>query len=130
MLARRDFLTATVALVALGSILGPWTTRRALAHHGWRWTEDGNFELTGLIKTVQLGNPHGVLTVDAEGEIWTVEVGQPWRNERAGLTDDLLSVGREVTISGARSDDPAEKKMKAERVIIDGKLHNLYPDRD
>jgi len=130
MLARRDFLMATGGLVALGGILAPWTSRRALAHHGWRWAEDGNFELTGLIKTAKLGNPHGVLTIDAEGEIWTVEVGQPWRNERAGLTDDMLSVGREVTISGARSADPAEMKMKAERVIIDGKLHNLYPDRD
>ena len=70
------------------------------------------------------------LTVDAEGEVWTVEVGQPWRNERAGLKDEMLSVGREVTISGARSADPAEMKMKAERVIIDGALYNLYPGRD
>ena len=125
MITRREFLAAGTA-VALMSFIGV----PALAHHGWRWTEDGNFELTGLIKTVQLGNPHGVLTVDAEGEVWTVEVGQPWRNERAGLKDEMLSVGREVTISGARSADPAEKKMKAERVIIDGALYNLYPDRD
>jgi hypothetical protein len=102
----------------------------ALAHHGWRWAEDGNFELTGIIKAAQLGNPHGVLTVDAEGELWTVEVGQPWRNERAGLTDEMLAVGREVTVSGARSADAAEKRVKAERVIIDGQLYNLYPDRD
>ena len=126
MITRREFLAAGTA-VALTSFVG---LPAALAHHGWRWTEDGNFELTGIIKTVQLGNPHGVLTVDAEGEVWTVEVGQPWRNERAGLKDEMLSVGREVTISGARSADPAEMKMKAERVIIDGALYNLYPGRD
>jgi hypothetical protein len=57
----------------------------ALAHHGWTWTTGGNIDLTGVIKTASLGNPHGVLTVDVEGETWTVEVGQPWRNERAGL---------------------------------------------
>jgi len=102
----------------------------ALAHHGWRWTEGGNFELVGLIKTVQLGNPHGVLTVNAEGEIWTVEVGQPWRNERAGLKDEMLAVGTEVTILGERAADPADKRVKAERVVIDGEVYNLYPDRD
>jgi len=102
----------------------------ALAHHGWRWTEDGNFELTGVIVAARLGNPHGLLTVDADGEIWTVEVGQPWRNERAGLSDDMLVNGVEVVVSGQRSADPDEKRMKAERVYIDGKLHDLYPDRD
>src|SRR3546814_9088338 len=86
------------------------------------------FRSTGIIETVQLGNPHGVLTVDAEGEVWTVEVGQPWRNEQAGLTDEMLAVGREVTISGARSADHSEKLVKAERVIIDGKVYNLYTD--
>jgi len=68
--------------------------------------------------------------VDVEGEVWTVEVGQPWRNERAGLTDAMLSPGNEVTISGARSADPAEMRVKAERVIIDGTQYNLYPGRD
>src|SRR3546814_10163809 len=97
---------------------------QALAHHGWRWTEEGNFELTGIVKAAQLGNPHGLLTVEAEGEVWTVEVGQPWRNERAGLTDDLLAVGREITVSGARSADPADKRVKAERVIIDGAVRS------
>ncbi|HEY9536722.1 MAG TPA: DUF6152 family protein [Kiloniellaceae bacterium] len=130
MLTRRSFfiLGGPVALAA--ALFGPAGLRGALAHHGWRWAEDGNFELTGIIETVQLGNPHGVLTVDAEGEVWTVEVGQPWRNEQAGLTDEMLAVGREVTISGARSADHSEKLVKAERVIIDGKVYNLYPDRN
>lgn len=124
MVTRRDLLIGgSLTLAALAA--GP-----ALAHHGWRWTEDGNFELTGLIKSVRLGNPHGVLMVDADGEVWTVEIGQPWRNERAGLTEEMLGIGREVTISGQRAADPGDKKVKAERVIIDGKLYNLYPNRD
>ncbi|MPZ09474.1 MAG: hypothetical protein GEU89_04590 [Kiloniellaceae bacterium] len=126
MFTRREFLAAGGAAVVL-SLAGVFDV---LAHHGWRWAEDGNFELTGIITAVQLGNPHGVLTVDAEGEAWTVEVGQPWRNERAGLSDAMLAVGREVTVSGARSADAAEKRVKAERVIIDGQTYNLYPDRD
>jgi hypothetical protein len=126
MLTKRDFLMTGAAAVLLGAT----GLSRALAHHGWRWTEDGNFELTGIIRSAQLGNPHGVLTVDVNGELWIVEVGQPWRNARAGLEDEMLAVGREVTISGARSADPAEKKVKAERVIIDGRLHDLYPNRN
>lgn len=122
---RRDFLAGGAAAAAALSVQG-----RALAHHGWRWAEDGNFELTGVITAAQLGNPHGILTVDAEGEQWTVEVGQPWRNERAGLTDDLLSVGREITVSGARASDPADMRVKAERVFIDGERYDLYPGRD
>ena len=85
----------------------------ALAHHGWRWTDDGEFELTGIVETARLGNPHGVLTMDAEGEKWTVEVGQPWRNERSGLTDEMMAPGAELIITGKRAADPAEKKMKA-----------------
>lgn len=100
------------------------------AHHGWRWTASGNFELTGIIRESRLGMPHGELTVDVEGEMWTVEVGQPWRNERAGLTDEMLSVGKEITASGGRSSDAEEKLLKAERITIAGKLYELYPNRD
>ena len=39
-----------------------------LAHHGWAWTSK-NFELTGVIKKVSLGNPHGVLRVDIDGAL-------------------------------------------------------------
>jgi hypothetical protein len=114
-------LAATVVAAAVPS---------AWAHHGWRWTADGNFELTGIIKSADLGNPHGVLTVDADGEEWTVEVGQPWRNERAGLTDEMLAPGVELTASGHRAADEAEYLMKAERIFIDGNRYDLYPDRD
>ena len=102
----------------------------SLAHHGWRWAEDGNFELTGVVREARLGNPHGLLTVQAGDETWTVEVGQPWRNERAGIRDDMLAPGTEITASGHRSSDPQQLLMKAERLVIDGETYNLYPDRN
>ncbi|MEM7652253.1 MAG: hypothetical protein AAF220_03635 [Pseudomonadota bacterium] len=52
------------------------------AHHGWSWTTGGNIELTGIIQTVSLGLPHGIVTVKAEDEICTVEVWQPWTSDR------------------------------------------------
>ncbi len=118
-LPRRSFLSAALAFSAAP----------ALAHHGWRWTSSGEFELTGIITEARLGNPHGLLTIDAEGEIWTAEVGQPWRNERAGLTDAMLSPGTEVTILGERHADPEQLVVKAEVVVIGGTEHVLYPDR-
>lgn len=102
----------------------------ASAHHGWQWAEDKNSEVTGVVTKAVLGNPHGVLTLDVGGESWLVEVGQPWRNERAGLTDKMLSPGVELTAHGHRSADPKDKRLKAERIVIDGKTYNLYPDRD
>ena len=101
----------------------------AHAHHGWTWAEDATFELTGVIKSAKLGNPHGLLKVDAKGEEWTVEVGQPWRNERAGLKDAMLVKGVELTIQGNRAKDPKLKVVKAARIIINGKTYNLYPER-
>lgn len=115
--------------LALATILALATALPALAHHGWRWTEGGEFELTGSVTDAQLGNPHGVLTLQVEDETWTVEVGQPWRNENAGLTDEMLAPGSELVIIGERSSDPAEQRMKAEAVVIDGETYALYPER-
>lgn len=117
---RRVFLGLAGAFALAGPVL---------AHHGWRWTGNGDFELTGIITGVRLGNPHGELTLDANGEIWTAEIGQPWRNEQARLTGDLLAPGTEVTILGKRHADPEKLLVKAEAVTIAGKTYVLYPDR-
>ncbi len=102
----------------------------ALAHHGWNWTTGGNIEVTGYIKSLDLGFPHGVVKLDVEGEVWTVEVGQPWRNERAGLKKGDLAIGVELKVQGQPSADIEDKRVKAERLYIKGVLYNLYPDRD
>jgi len=102
----------------------------ALAHHGWSWTTGGNIEVTGIITSVQLGNPHGVLTLDVEGETWTVEVGQPWRNERAGVEAGDLAEGVEIRVIGEPSANPEDRRVKAERFHIGDRDYILYPDRD
>ncbi len=90
------------------------------AHHGWSWTTGGNIDLTGIVKTAKLGNPHGVLTMDVEGQVWTVEVGQPWRNERAGLKNSDFAPGKELRIVGEPSAKTGDRKMKAEKIYING----------
>lgn len=116
-------LAVAVALLAIATTAG-------VAHHGWSWTTGGNIDLTGIIKSVRLGNPHGIVTVDAEGETWTVEVGQPWRNQRAGLKDEDFAVGREMRFIGEPAADQSKRLMKAERIFIKDREYILYPDRD
>lgn len=118
-------------LLGLGAVaVAAFAGRSARAHHGWRWAEDKTSRLTGVIRSVRLGNPHGIVFLDVEGALWTVEVGQPWRNARAGLTDEMLAKGVTLTIVGHRSSDPAEKRIKAVRVVIKDQTFDLYPDRD
>ena len=102
----------------------------AAAHHGWAWAEGDKSELTGEIVMVKLGNPHGELTIDVGGTKWLVEVGQPWRNERAGLSDDMLAKGVKLTVSGHRAADPKKRLFKAERGMIGDRKFDLYPDRN
>jgi Family of unknown function (DUF6152) len=119
--SRRDVVVAGLALA--------FVTETAAAHHGWAWAENEEFSLTGVVRAARLGNPHGELDVEAADGLWTAEIGQPWRNARAGLTEADLATGTEVTLEGHRSRDPDARLMKAERVIIAGTLYDLYPGR-
>lgn len=126
MLDKRRFLIACGATTLAG--FSTFATQ-TLAHHGWAWADDDKFELAGVIKSAKLGNPHGLLTVTAKDGDWTVEVGQPWRNERAGLKDSMLAKGVELTIHGNRAKDRKLKVVKANRIVINGKNYDLYPER-
>jgi hypothetical protein len=126
----KDRSTRLMGLALAALIVGAVLAPAANAHHGWRWAENENSEITGTIKSVRLGNPHGEMTIVVSGEEWTAEIGQPWRNEQAGLTPALLAEGTPVTVQGHRALDKSQKVIKAERVVIGGKSYNLYPDRD
>ena len=102
----------------------------ALAHHGWAWTTGENIELAGVIKEVKLGNPYGVLKLDVDGVTWAVEVGQPWRNQQAGLKDGDLAEGVAIRAIGEPAADASDKRLKAERLFIGDREYVLYPDRD
>ena len=126
MLNRRTLIAAsgTMAIASLVTF-----TKRSDAHHGWSWAEGELHTLTGTIKSAKLGNPHGMLKVTASDGEWTVEVGQPWRNARAGLKDSMLAKGVQLTIIGNRAKDKKLKVLKAVRIVINGKNHDLYPER-
>jgi hypothetical protein len=114
-----------VAAAAL--ILVPLTP--TLAHHGWGWASNEEFRLSGVARQVRTGNPHGTMVLGTAQGNWTIEIGQPWRMERAGLTDAVLKAGTSLVVHGHRSARQGERLMKAERIVISGKSYNLYPDR-
>jgi hypothetical protein len=113
-----------LAAAAVLSICQP-----ALAHHGWSWTEDGLFELTGIIRDIYVGNPHATLDVDVEGEMWRVELAPPSATIRAGFTVESAKAGDDVIAVGSRSRDEAEKRMKAVRITVNGRTYDVYPGR-
>ena len=117
----------TLGLATLSASL--FATVPAMAHHGWSWTTGGDIELTGVIASARLGNPHGVLKVDVDGAIWTVEVGQPWRNERAGLSRGELAKGVEIRVIGEPSARAEDRLLKAETIFLGSREHVLYPER-
>jgi hypothetical protein len=101
----------------------------ALAHHGWAWTEEAFFELTGTVKAVFVGNPHATLDLEVDGVVWRVELAPPGPTMAAGFTEDTVKPGDEVVALGNRSLDPNEKRMKAVRITVGGKAYDIYPAR-
>jgi hypothetical protein len=104
----------------------------ALAHHGWGGNEDKEFELSGTVTTgVSLAGPHGTMKVkDAQGNVWDITMAPPFRTQQAGLKDGTIPLGSTVTIHGHRNKDPKKFEIKTERVTFNGKVYNVYPDRD
>lgn len=101
------------------------------AHHGWADYEDSQFELTGALATaVSLAGPHATAQIRAGEELWDIVFAPSPRTARAGLNEDTIPVGDEVTASGHRHRDPGTLEIKAERLMWDGKVFDVYPDRD
>jgi hypothetical protein len=101
------------------------------AHHGWNGNENDQFELSGIVETpLSLAGPHATMQIRVDGKLWDVTLAPPARTERAGLKAGVIPVGAQVTVSGHRSSDKAKLEIKTERVTHNGKLYNVYPDRE
>ena len=115
--------------IAAAGLLATVLVATAWAHHGWSWTVEEQSELTGAIQEIFLGNPHAVLSVEAEDGLWTVELAPPSRTRAAGFDENAAKIGDQVTAIGNRSADPNEKRMKAVQLVVNGKTYDIYPDR-
>ncbi|WDZ77499.1 DUF6152 family protein [Ensifer adhaerens] len=120
-ISRRGLAAAiAVALLATG----------ASAHHGWSWAEADQIELKGTIREISMAPPHPTLEVETAADgMWHVELGNPRQTERSGFVDGTAKVGDAVIVLGNRSLDPNEKRMKAVRITVAGKVYDIYPER-
>lgn len=101
------------------------------AHHGWSDYQSEQFEITGtLVRAVSFAGPHATAEISADGDVWDVVLAPSLRTARAGLTEDTIPVGATVTASGHRHNDAATLEIKTERLIWNGKVFNVYPDRN
>ena len=122
-------LGVIAAGASLAALIG--TALPAQAHHGWGWYGAEPFELTGVVEDANMGGPHGTIKLRADGELWDVVLAPPGRNHRAGLSDDIVKVGMEVTAQGHRwQDDEGRLEMKTERLVVGETTYDLYPERD
>ena len=107
-----------------------FVTTAALAHHGWSWAEDQLSRLTGTITQVTIAPPHPTLLVeDAQGTVWTVELGNPGRTQRAGFVEGTAAPGARVEVLGNRDQDASQARIKAVRITIEGRDFDFYPER-
>jgi hypothetical protein len=120
-----------IAEVASGILVFSFIPTQALAHHGWAGQGGEDFTLTGTVtKSVSLAGPHATMQVkDAEGQIWDLTLAPPHRTSPAGLMDDSIPIGAEVTILGKRNMDESKHEVKTERVTYNGRNFDVYPDR-
>lgn len=99
------------------------------AHHGWGGNEDEPFTLSGTLSApVSLSGPHANMKItDDEGQEWDITLAPAPRTHRAGLTEDIIPVGEEVTIVGQRNQDSSLYEVKTRRVTYDGTHYDVYP---
>lgn len=119
----RSSLVPVGASLALGLLALP-----AVGHHGWGGNSE-EIELSGtVVRPVSLSGPHANLQIrDRQGQLWEITLAPAPRTHRAGLSEDVLPVGAEVTILGQRNDSPDTFEVKTRRVTWNGTNYDVYP---
>jgi hypothetical protein len=102
------------------------------AHHGWGGYLTTEFEVSGTLeKAVSLSGPHANARLKtADGKVWDVVLAPGGRTEGAGLKEGIIPLGAKVTAHGHRHRDPNKLEIKTERLSYNGRVFNVYPDRD
>jgi len=101
------------------------------AQHGWGGYVDQLSDLNGTVTSpVSMAGPHATLKVNAEGHEWDVVLAPPPRAAQAGLKDGMIPVGEKVVVHGQRHRDPKKYEIKTTRLTWNGKVYNVYPDRE
>ena len=118
-MARLSILGLAAALLTAGA---------AQAHHGWTSYSDQETQVSGVVESAELGQPHGLLKVRASDGVWDVMLAPPAAIQRAGLTLQAIPKGTKVTAKGHKRID-GTREIKTERLVVGAKSYDLYPAR-
>lgn len=120
-----------VTILAAIVLMAAATAAPVSAHHGWSEYQDEQSEITGTLETpVSLAGPHATAQIRVGEELWDVVFAPSTRTAAAGLTENAVPVDATVTASGHRHLDEATLEIKAERLTWNGKVFDVYPERN
>ncbi|MCB2065777.1 MAG: hypothetical protein KDE15_03950 [Erythrobacter sp.] len=103
----------------------------AVAHHGWGWTQDEESRLEGEIVSITFGNPHMHLQLrDSASQLWEVDLAPPIVAARSGFGADHAAAGDRAVLTGHRARDLGVRAFKGERIIVRGRVFDVYPQRE
>mgnify|MGYP001279802854 CR=1 FL=1 len=93
----------------------------AAGHHGWSGNA-GAITVTGeLVTALSLAGPHGTM------QVWDITLAPAPRTHRAGLREDTIPTGAQVTVEGERNADAARHEIKVRRVTHGDRHYDVYP---
>ena len=100
----------------------------ALAHHGVIFTKDEQVRISGPVVKPLTGNPHFEIEVQDGDTRWAIDLGNPYRIERAGLAwnGSDMPIGRTITVEGFPS--VLGTMLEARTIWIDGEPHRLFDE--
>ena len=111
---------STAALIA-GMLLA--LSVPTLAHHSFSnfWYMDKTVEVTGMVKSLKLVNPHSELAIEVteggQASTWYItSEGTGSALRKAGWTPDSLPIGTKVTIAGHPSRKEGAKALAAGKI--------------
>lgn len=99
------------------------------ADKGWADFKEKLTRLDGIVTDNFIDGSDPVLQIRAEdGRNWTVELGTHSQNNAAGLTAAAAMPDDRVSITGRRSRNFGEHRIKALRLVIGDRAFDLFPD--
>ncbi|WP_018478772.1 DUF6152 family protein [Pontibacter roseus] len=106
-------------------LLFPLAMVLSVLHHGWaNYDQTKELDYTGQVQEITFENPHGMLQLQHEDEVWTVVLAPPSRMEARGLSKKMVQPNDEVRVVGYPHKDGSQE-MRAERIFVGDKKVEL-----
>lgn len=102
----------------------------ATAHHYFANFKQDEIVLRGTLVDAFIGNPHGILTVEANGQQWDAHLGAANHSRRLGLGNVLFERGDPIVVYGHPSVVPDKRELMTIRFVYKGVRYDVFYDSD